>query len=331
MPALPPLLRSCSRLLRRTLLAAVVLAGSWPVLADNADLPEWTPTTPPLEGAELARLEAALQQLPAQRPGVTDLYVLGVAGDAGEDVFGNEVLYLQQLAAQRWHTGGRTLGLINAPPGSAAAGTAPQATFESLGYALDGLGQTLDPAEDVLLIYLTSHGLPDNSFYLRTGPEQEDYLAPADLAQLLDEAKIGNAVIVVSACFSGGFVPTLKAPNRMIITAAREDRPSFGCGNTDSATWFGRAFLVEALNATDDFSAAFAQARATVKRRERQEGELPSHPQIATGRHIEAVLARWRQQLPPPVVVPYPFAAPAAAMEPADDSPLPVPAAAPGG
>lgn len=307
MPALPPLLRSCSRLLRHTLLAALVLAGSWPALAGNADLPEWGPTTPPLEGAELARLEAALQRLPPQRAGVTDLYVLGVAGDADEDVFGNEVLYLQQLAAQRWHSGGRTLSLINAPPGSAAAGTAPLATYDSLGYTLDALGQTLDPVEDVLFVYLSSHGLDDHSFYLHTGPEQEDYLAPEDLARLLDEAKIGNAVIVVSACYSGGFVPALRAPNRMVITAARKDRPSFGCGNTDSATWFGRAFLVEALNRTDDFAAAFTQAKATVSAREREEKELPSYPQIAAGRQIGEVLARWRANLPASAAVPYPF------------------------
>ncbi|MGW8127377.1 MAG: C13 family peptidase [Stenotrophomonas sp.] len=47
--------------------------------------------------------------------------------------------------------------------------------------------------------------------YLHTGPHQEDYLTPEDLAQLLEEAGIGNAVIVVSACYSGGFVPVLSA------------------------------------------------------------------------------------------------------------------------
>ena len=138
-------------------------------------------------------------------------------------------------------------------------------------------------------------------------------VAPEDLAQLLGEAGIGNAVIVVSACYSGGFVPVLKAPDRTVITAARRDRPSFGCGNSDSATWFGRAFLVEALNATDDFAAAYGMARDTVRRREKQEGERPSHPQFAAGAAIAPVLARWRAGLPASAPVPYPFvhAAPA--------------------
>jgi len=284
-----------------------LLSCIWPALAQTPDTPPWQPTTPALEGAQLALLDAALARLPPQRPGVTDLYVLGVAGDADEDVFRNEVAYLRQLSARRWGAADRMLALANQPDQLASEGALPLATYESIGHALDGLGQVLDPREDVLFLYLSSHGLDDSSFYLHTGPGQEDYLAPEDLTQLLDEAKIGNAVIVVSACYSGGFVPLLKAPNRMVITAARSDRPSFGCGNTDSATWFGRAFLVEALNATHDFAAAFGMARDTVRRREKEEGELPSQPQFFAGKAIAPVLARWRAGLPESPAVPYPF------------------------
>jgi hypothetical protein len=299
-----------TRLARRPKALAPVLAlfsCIWPALAQTPEADAWEPTTPRLEGAQLALLDAALERLPPQRPGVTDLYVLGVAGDADEDVFRNEVAYLRQLSAQRWDAAGRMVALANQPDTLAGEGHLPLATYESIGHALDVLGQTLDPREDVLFLYLSSHGLDDNSVYLHTGPDEEDYLAPEDLAQLLDEAKIGNAVIVVSACYSGRFVPVLKAPDRMVITAARRDRPSFGCGNTDSATWFGRAFLVEALNATSDFAAAFGMARDTVRRREQEEGELPSQPQFFAGRAIAPVLARWRTGLPGSAPVPYPF------------------------
>lgn len=294
--------------LRHAALAGALVAAIWPALARTPEAPAWEPTTPKLEGQQLALLDAELARLPAQRPGVTDMYVLGVAGDVDEDVFGNEVRYLRDLSAQRWGSAGRMVSLVNQPGQSAVPdGAMPLATYDSLGYALDALGRTLDPKEDVLFLYLSSHGLDDHSFYLHTGPEQEDYLAPEDLAQLLEEAGIGNAVIVISACYSGGFIPVLKAPNRMIITAAREDRPSFGCGNTDSATWFGRAFLVEAMNATNDFAAAYAQAGVTVRQREKQEGEQPSEPQFQSGSNIAPVLARWRQALPEAAAVPYPF------------------------
>ncbi|SBV36208.1 Peptidase C13 family [uncultured Stenotrophomonas sp.] len=279
----------------------------WPALAQTPGPDAWEPTTPRLEGAQLARLDAALERLPPQRPGVTDMYVLGVAGDADEDVFRNEVAYLRQLSAQRWGSRDRMLALVNQPDALPGEDAPPLATWESIGYALDVLGQTLDPREDVLFLYLSSHGLDDSSVYLHTGPGEEDYLAPEDLAQLLDEAGIGNAVIVVSACYSGGFVPVLEAPERMVITAARKDRPSFGCGNTDSATWFGRAFLVEALNTTNDYASAFKAASATVRQREMEEGELPSQPQFFAGSSITPVLARWRAELLESAPVPYPF------------------------
>ncbi|MGB3873817.1 MAG: C13 family peptidase [Stenotrophomonas sp.] len=287
--------------------ALALLSCIWPAVAQTPGPDTWEPTTPRLEGAQLAQLDAALERLPPQRPGVTDMYVLGVAGDADEDVFRNEVAYLRQLSAQHWDSRDRMLALVNQPNALPGEPAAPLATYESIGYALDVLGQTLDPSEDVLFLYLSSHGLDDNSVYLHTGPDQEDYLAPEDLAQLLEEAGIGNAVIVVSACYSGGFVPVLKAPNRMVITAARKDRPSFGCGNTDSATWFGRAFLVEALNATNDFASAFKAASATVRQREVEEGELPSQPQFFAGKAIAPVLASWRSGLPASPAVPYPF------------------------
>ncbi len=292
------------RRLRPLALAAVLLGGVMPIQAGNGEPAVWEPTTPALDRTERARLEAGLAALAPQRPDLTDMYVLGVAGDAAEDVFRNEVAYLQDLFGQRMGSRGRTLALVNHPE---RTGTAAIATWKSLGEALDALARTLDPDEDVLFLYMTSHGLEDSSFYLQTAPGQEDVITPEDLAQLLDEAGIGNAVIVVSACYSGGFVPVLASPQRLVITAARHDRPSFGCGNTDSATWFGRAFLVEALNQTADFVAAFEQARSKVARREQEQGELPSEPQLHAGEDILPVLARWRSTLAGTPPLPYPF------------------------
>jgi len=301
-----PILQLLIRL-RTACLAAALVACVWPAMATTPDAEARQATTPKLEDSQQALLDSALSRLAPQRRGVTDMYVLGVAGDSDEDVFRNEVIYLQQLSAQRWDSAGRMVSLINHPQTRTGDLAVPQATYESLGYALDALGRTLDPEEDVLFLYLSSHGLDDNSFYLHTGRNEEDYLTPRDLAQLLDEAKIGNAVIVVSACFAGGFIPALQAPNRMIITAARKDRPSFGCGNTDSATWFGRAFLVEAMNATNDFNAAYSLTKMTVRRREKEEGEQPSEPQFQAGETVTEVLAKWRDGLPVTAAVPYPF------------------------
>ena len=290
----------------KTGLAALLLIGvlSAPALSAGAnDEPAAALPADP----QSALLQSALARLAPQRPGLTDMYVLGVAGDSDEDVFHNEIVYLQQLSSQRWDAEGRMVSLINHPQVRSGDGALPQASRTTLRQALERLGQTLDPQEDVLFLYMSSHGLDDNSFYLHTGRGREDFLRPDELAQMLEQSRIGNAVIVVSACYSGGFIPALKAPNRMIITAARKDRPSFGCGNSDSATWFGRAFLVEALNTTNDFSAAYSQTKLTVRQREKREGELPSEPQFQIGTLIAPVLAKWREGLTATAAVPYPF------------------------
>jgi len=259
---------------------------------------------------QAALLEAEIARLPVQRPGTPDMYILGIAGDADEDVFRNEVLYLRQLSAKRWNADGRMISLINHPASAKGDAPMPLATRQSIGQSLDALGKVLDPEEDVLFLYLSSHGLDDNSVYLHTGPGQEEYLAPNELARMLDNAGIGNAVVVVSACYSGAFIQALRSPRHTVITAARRDRPSFGCGNTDSATWFGRAFLVEALNTTTDLTQAFDLAATTVRRREREEGERPSVPQFESGKQVEQVLARWRAGLSETAPVPYPFVHP---------------------
>ena len=54
-------------------------------------------------------------------------------------------------------------------------------------------------------------------------------LRPGVLANMLDRT-CGKrpTVVIISACFSGVFLPALASSNRMVLTAARPDRTSFG-------------------------------------------------------------------------------------------------------
>jgi hypothetical protein len=61
-------------------------------------------------------------------------------------------------------------------------------------------------------------------------------------------------VVVVSACYSGIFVPALQTDNRMVLTAARPDRTSFGCGEANVYTFFDQCFL-ESIPQSRDFPA----------------------------------------------------------------------------
>ena len=256
--------------------------------------------TPDFSGEQLwnaqpQRLQEAIAALAPQRPGHVDLYVLGVAGDGDESVFRNEISYLRQLSAQRLDADGRMLSLVNHPR---SIDDTPIASVTNLRAALRGMGERMDRDEDILLLFLTSHGSEDHEFYLNLGELPLDQLDPATLREALDEAGIRWRVLVVSACYSGGFIEALSSPESLVITAARADRPSFGCGVQSQITWFGEAFLTEALNATTDFIGAFEQARIAIRKREREEDERASHPQIETGEAIGAQLARWRAQLP---------------------------------
>ena len=76
------------------------------------------------------------------------------------------------------------------------------------------------------------------------------------------------------------------------------------------ATYFGRAWLVDGLNATVDFAQAFNQAQAAIERRETDEALPSSLPQIRRGENIDATLAAWRAGFTPGPALPYPHAEP---------------------
>jgi hypothetical protein len=241
-------------------------------------------------------VDDGLKRLRPHTPGTTDLYALGFAGDGDENVFRNEVDFLPKLLAQRFDAQGRTLQLINSPQTFAKT---PMATRTNLYQALGGIAQTMDRDNDVLLLFLTSHGSRDHQLFVQMGAMPLDQLMPEDIRDALDQAKIRWRVIVVSACFSGGFIPALREPHTMIITAARSDRTSFGCGNDSKITWFGKAFLTQALNHTTDFHAAYLEASRTIAQWEQRDHDTPSEPQFWEGPLIEAKLAAWRASLPP--------------------------------
>ena len=138
------------------------------------------------------------------------------------------------------------------------------------------------------LVYFTSHGTPDG---IVVG---EDVVGPEKIS-----AVVGNAcgskpsVIVMSACFSGQFVPTLEGDNRVVITAARPDRTSFGCGESDHYTFFDDCFL-RALPQVSDFAVLGSKVQECVAFREEQmQATPPSEPQVSVGKNVAATL-RWK-------------------------------------
>lgn len=234
-----------------------------------------------------ARVDAVLHALKPQRPGVRDLYFVGVAGFGDEEVFRKEVEHVRQLFDARFDTGGHSVVLINNP---ATLERYPLATPETLNRVLRGIGQQFDRQEDVLFLFVTSHGLPRRGFITGLAPYSFGFVTPRSLEHALDAAGIRNRVILVSACYSGQFVPALKGEDTLVITASAADRPSFGCTPRADWTWFSESYFVEALPKDGKFEQAFYDARKAVKRREHAGHIRPSRPQMAIGRAMQKLL-----------------------------------------
>ena len=128
------------------------------------------------------------------------------------------------------------------------------------------------------LVYLTSHGSPRGVLIGNL------ILPPARLAEFVDRAcGMRPTVVVLSACFSGSSLPALRGPERFILTAARRDRPSFGCSESDKYPYFD-ACMIEALPTAKAFSDLADRVRACVAHREDEEGLRPrSEPQLFVG------------------------------------------------
>lgn len=270
--------------------------------APEDDWPEQAPTPEQVLYAQPQLLDKALARLGPRVAGTPNLYVLAFAGDGSEDVFRNEAEYAARLFTRRFGPTVHTLVLENHPDSLA---TRPLATWSNLETALDGLARAMDPQQDILLLYLTSHGSEDHSLLVDMDPLPLDQIGAQDLAAILEARPFKWKVVVVNACYSGGFVPPLQGAGTLVLTAARSDRSSFGCGNDSAATYFGRAWLVDALNRTDDFTLAFRQASGEIAHWEKQDGLLASEPQIAAGQGIAAQLAKWRARVKPAAPVPF--------------------------
>jgi hypothetical protein len=255
-------------------------------------------------GRQPAMVDQALAKLRRGVPDNIDAYALVFGADGNEDVFRNEAEYVDQLLRQRFAMDGRSLSLINHPD---TTDVTPLATLSNLRRALAGIAARMDRDEDVLFLFATTHGTEDHQLYVDLDPLPLDWIAPQDLRAALDDAGITWRVLVVSACYSGGFIDALKSPTTLVVTAARSDRTSFGCGTDSEITYFGRAYFVDALNRTTDWIAAFEIAKELVLEREKAQDFEPSEPQIEIGALVGPRLAAWRDALragPPLAFVP---------------------------
>ena len=257
---------------------------SWweqPGLRGDADPRYPSPASEAVLATQADLLDNALAAIEDETPDNTDLYFVAFAGDAQQDVFRKDAELALKVMDERWGTGGKSLGLINNPR---TLLDTPIATVSNLRAALNELGSVINPDEDVVMLYLTSHGRRDHSLEISLPPLELAQLSPAALRSMLDDAGIRWRIIVVSACYSGGFIPALEDAQTIVITASQSDRTSFGCGARSDGTYFGEALFEQGLARSDSLLAAFEAAKKRVAEREATGGfKPPSNPQISVG------------------------------------------------
>ncbi len=230
----------------------------------------------------------AVNGVAAGRPGVPEYFFVGFAGWASEDVFMNETRAAADLFQRRFGAKGRTLILINNPDTIADV---PLASVSNLRDAIDGIARKMNRDEDVLFLYVTSHGSV-GSVAVRHGRLSLNNLRAKTLRRILDQAGVKNRVVVISACYSGSFVEPLRNENTVIMTASAADRKSFGCGHDGTFTYFGNALIGNAMEKEYSIAAAFGIAVRSIEGREKKEGLKPSKPQIYKGEAIGPVLEK---------------------------------------
>jgi hypothetical protein len=144
------------------------------------------------------------------------------------------------------------------------------------------------------LVFATSHGVRHEGLYLSMG---NDVLTPREL----DHALLGGCgsaptIVVVSSCFSGSFVqPPMRRANRIILTAARADRTSFGCGAGRVYTVFDQC-LLSALDRESTWKMAYISVKHCVSAEERRQDVTPSEPQAWFGAKVADTLLPTRAQ-----------------------------------
>ena len=253
------------------------------------------------------RIDRALGAIRAEASPDPKAFFLGFAGVGEQKVFAQEIGLASRVLSERYGMENRALSLIN---DERDLERAPLATVSGLKYALRGLAQRMNLDRDVLFLVISSHGAREPAIAVSNSDLPLNDMTDEDLAEALGDSGIKWRVIIISACYAGGFIDALTDPRTIVITAAAADRTSFGCSNDRDLTYFGEAFFRDALPEARSLRDAFDRARSAIALRERRERIDASKPQAYFGPELEAKLAAMKDQAaaaaPAPAPAPQP-------------------------
>jgi hypothetical protein len=241
-----------------------------------------------MELSQPSLLAAEIKKLLPERKGTTDIYAIGIAGWSDQDVFTKELN--GGLSALK-----RSLGLdrgaIRLVNHRDTLETSPVASRTNFAAAVHAVAGIMNRDEDVLLVFITSHG-GATGVGLVLADAFTTVLGPQHVESVLDREGIRNRVVIVSACYSGGFAKLLASADSIVLTAADENSASFGCSNEREWTYFGDAFFNQSLGENVSLEQAFEDAKVKISQWESRDELPPSSPQGHFGAAISEKLAK---------------------------------------
>lgn len=247
---------------------------------------------------ESTELQRALDQVKSSDPHKIELYSLVVAGYGTEEVFHRESRFIENLFTTQYGNSASAIYLVNS---QRSLTEHPLATLTSISAAITRLAQQMDKEQDIFFLYITSHGSKDKTISLNHNGLALKEVEAKWLGDLLKATGIKHRVIVLSACYSGGFIDDLKDAHSLIMTAAAADKTSFGCADDSLFTYFGKAYFKESLKPGVDFEQAFYKAKELVAAWESEQKITESEPQIFTNPALTKQFARWQIESLTPV------------------------------
>ena len=197
--------------------------------------------------------------------------------DNSRDALG-ELFAAKGLAAENQHHLNSQFSLEAKPP-------ADQATLQALALSFTQLN--IRPEQDACLFYVSSHGKQGDGVYMKR--VHDGQLTPAQLNTALNwTCGTAPTVVMVSACYSGQFIQPLHADNRIIMTAASAQRPSFGCSEAQEYT-FWDGCVIDNFERSSTWENLYTNVKQCIAQKEQQLGYHASQPQAYFGKNMRGL------------------------------------------
>lgn len=233
-------------------------------------------------------VDTAIAKIRPRVSGKMNVYTLSVAASGAQALFSREAHKADEVLSGRFDVGHR--GGVLLSNGAADFLRFPLATRASIAAATDRIGAVADRQQDLVILYLASHGGRDAE--LESDLPNYNAVQPISAsftAQALKHAGINRRIVIISACYAATWIPALANDDTIVIAAAAKDRTSFGCDDSRDLTYFGDAFLKGSFARGTSLKKGFDDAKKTIAKWERDQKLTPSMPQVYVGRNMKTL------------------------------------------